>query len=89
MMEATYTIPTDEGRKQQLLDKATREAVGVGISLVGDVHGGTFKGTTVLGVVEGSYSITKDHLYITLTRKPAIVPAAMLRRLFASLFKEE
>jgi hypothetical protein len=88
-MEATYTIPTDEGRKQQLLDRATRAAVGVGISFIGDVHSGTFKGTTPVGVVEGSYSVAKDQLHVTLTRKPALVPIVLLRKLFASLFKEE
>lgn len=87
-MEATFPIPKDETKLRKMMETVTKKAEKESINIRGDTHSGTFDGLTILGRIYGTYKtdIKKGMLTVTLSQKPALVPATILRKAMAGVF---
>ena len=83
-MTATKTFEFDvpEGTDTAaLLRRASLRAREVGITIEGDVHGGTFKGTA-----EGRYTVGDASVRLEVEKKPAFVPWSLVEKGLAKAF---
>jgi hypothetical protein len=64
----------------QALNRAKTETLARGGSFEGDLERGTYVMRTPLGPIEGTYSATGSSVAFVVTRKPALVPCALIAR---------
>ena len=74
----TVTIPPDD----DFLGNTRRAVEGMEATLEGDEKSGTFAGRGI----EGHYSVEGDQVTVTITKKPALAPWAIIEKLVKDFF---
>ena len=78
----TFEFEVPEGTSAEaLLERARKRAREVGITIEGDVQGGTFTGTA-----EGRYTVAEASVRLEVEKKPAFVPWSLVEKGLAKAF---
>lgn len=76
-----FEVPGEES-PEALLARARGAARGAGITMRGDADAGTFEGTA-----EGRYHVKDRTVHVEVTKKPALVPWAMVESALKRAFR--
>ena len=78
----TFEFEVPDGTDTEaLLKRASQRAREVGITIEGDVNGGTFTGTA-----EGRYTVDDASVRLEVEKKPAFVPWSLVEKGLAKAF---
>jgi hypothetical protein len=76
-MSCKFTIDVDDD-PAVLIAKARTALASIGGKLEGDAVAGTVSGDTAFGSIEGTYSVVGRAVSFVITKKPVLVPCAMI-----------
>ena len=76
-MSCKFTIDVDDD-PAVLIAKERTALASIGGKLEGDAVAGTVSGDTAFGSIEGSYSVVGRAVSFVITKKPVLVPCAMI-----------
>jgi len=75
-----------QGDIDEVFRQAQAAAAKAGGILIGDSKAGTLSGNTPLGAIKGAYAVAGQHVTLTISEKPWLVPVSTIERELRAYF---